>query len=125
MGLGVKVLVRHPDGEPDLLCPAAWCDICGEELAGDTQDGFSDVYAFTPPPLGTDEERDFHEGKAHVSMYLVHGGRCFEALRDENGLTLPHMPTDWLIVHLAQNMGKGTREQDWIRLHRHVMRSGI
>jgi hypothetical protein len=122
VGLGIKVVVRHHEGEEDLLCPSAWCDVCGEELVGETQDGFSDMYAFVHPSPDGESYKDFREGRGHVPMLLVHGGRCFESIRDEEGHTLPHMPTDYLIVHLSQNMGKGTSEEDWLKLHRWVVK---
>jgi|SRR5215210_8812012 len=121
MGLGVKVLVRHPEGEPDLLCPTAWCDVCGKELTGESQDGCSDVYAYVSPNPDEDGADDFYEGRTHVPLYLAHGGRCYESMRGKDGFTLSHMPTDWLIVHLAQNMGKGMTAQEWSKLYRWVM----
>lgn len=114
------MLVRHPDGQPDLLCPTAWCDVCGEEMTGHDQDGYSDVYAYVSPDPRDEANKDFYEGRGPVPCYLVHGGRCYESMRDKNGHTLPHMPSDFLIVHLAQNMGKGTSEEDWLELHRWV-----
>jgi len=125
MGLGIKVLVRHPRGEEDLMCPSAWCDVCGEELNDDPQDGFTDVYAYVPPPRGTGEATAFFNGETHVPMRLVHGGRCYESLSDENGLALPHMPTNWLIVGLASNICGTNDKKTWGKLWDHVTNFGL
>ena len=71
------VEVRHPQGEPDLLCPVLYCDVCGKRLKGE-QNGYCDVYVIAPP----EDEDAYFAGRELTDLYVAHGGACFDYLRE-------------------------------------------
>jgi hypothetical protein len=113
VALKMIIEARHPQGEPDLLCPVLYCDVCGERLDGKRGD-YIDVYAYRRPE-GTQAEDDYYAGKASVPLSVMHGGTCFDRFNEKHGYT-GYMPIDHLPVYLAAQLGLAKTREDWNKL---------
>jgi hypothetical protein len=92
----IELVIRHPEGKPDITCPVLVCDYCGEKI-----DSANKAICHW---------REGSPGEVKDGTLLIyHKGACnhlAEQQEREDGATgFPWWPMDWLYGYLINNTG--------------------
>lgn len=90
----IELVIRHPEGKPDLSCPVFICDYCGEKIEKASQ-GLCHWKETSPGVIDDGTLLMYHKGDCdHLA----------EQQERENGArTYSWWPLDWLCGYLINN----------------------